>query len=205
MIDPRNSQAVLSRLGEHRVTAIAGSVDQTRDDLSLYRKTLPQFVARHSQRGLLNWIHDQLFANIKDQFDADPSVTISQSEPIDEIMIDNTLRIRFKKHDARDMVSNYPTAAWRAWSRQDLIPAYSEIRLIAGFRWDAEAREIRTPVISARDGEKNVLWAVELVRTEAITPIYVPSPVLQPEAPALPVFEIADIENDEDHPDEQSR
>jgi hypothetical protein len=205
MIDPTDSHVVLARLGEQRVTAIALAVGQTREDLALYRKTLPQFVSRHSQRGLLNWIHDQLFANIKDQFDADPSVAISQTEPTDEIMIDNTLRIRFKKHDAQDMVSNYPTAAWRAWSRQDLIPAFSEIRLIAGFRWDAAAREMRTPVISARDGEKNVLWAAELHRIEATTPIYVPSPVLQPEAPALPVFEIADIENNGDHSDEQSR
>ena len=48
---------------------------------------------------------------------------------------------------------------------QDDPQLIQEVRLIGGYRWDPETREIGSAVVSARDGRHKVLWVLELAET----------------------------------------
>lgn len=166
MIDPRNTQSVVEALGQPPLDAIGAAVRATRDDLHEYRTTLPRMAARHSQRGLLNWVHDQFFAHARAQFEANVKGTrVVDREPTRDIFVGHSFRFRLKKHTADDMVSSYPTDAFLAFSLQDPPQLIQEVRLIGGYRWDPESRDIGPAVVSARDGRSAVLWVVELAET----------------------------------------
>lgn len=168
MIDPRNTQSVVDALGQSPLDAIGAAASATRDDLTTYRSTLPAMAARHSQRGILNWVHDQFFAHARAQFQATvKNTSVVDREPTRDIYVGHTFRFRLKKHTADDMVSSYPTDAFLAFALQDPPQLIQEVRLIGGYRWDPETREIGTAVVSARDGRSNVLWVVELAETAA--------------------------------------
>lgn len=168
MIDPRSTQSVVGALGQSPLDAIGAAVRDTRSDLGLYRSTLPQLAARHSQRGMLNWVHDQFFAHARAQFEANVKDTsVVDREPTRDIYVGHTFRFRLKKHTADDMVSSYPTDAFLAFALQDPPELIQEVRLIGGYRWDPETREIGTAVLSARDGKSNLLWVVELAEGAA--------------------------------------
>jgi len=38
----------------------------------------------------------------------------------------------------------------------------AEVRLVAGYRWDPDARDIGSAVISLRDGHKDLIWMHDL-------------------------------------------
>lgn len=188
MIDVRNSDEVLSLLGQPSLEAIGQSVARTRDDLDEYRRAVPRLAARQTQRGILNWIHDQLFANVRDLFEAHvSSVQVRDVEPRREIYVTDLFRLRFKKHGPADLVSSYPTEAFKDFIVQDPPQLLQEIRLIGGFRWDAEARLIGPAVLSARDGNHNVLWVIELVAETGGTTVLTPVPSTPSPGPSLPV------------------
>lgn len=166
MIDPRNTHSVVEALGQAPLDAIGVAVSATRDDLREYRSTLPRLAARHSQRGILNWVHDQFFAHARIQFEARVQDTsIVDREPTRDIFVGHTFRFRLKKHTANDLVSSYPTEAFLAFTLQDPPQLIQEVRLIGGYRWDPDTRDIGTAVVSARDGKDNVLWVIELAET----------------------------------------
>lgn len=168
MIDPRNTQSVVEALGQSPLDAIGAAVRDTREDLLTYRSTLPAMAARHSNRGILNWVHDQFFAHVRAYFEASvESVTVLDQEPTRDIFVGHSFRLRFKKHTRADMVSSYPTEGFLAFVVQDPPQLIQEVRLIGGYRWDRETREIGQAVLSARDGRNNVLWVVELAEATA--------------------------------------
>ncbi|MGH3693438.1 MAG: hypothetical protein ACRDRX_05490 [Pseudonocardiaceae bacterium] len=49
------AEQVLEDLGDKVVQGLALMVAQTRDDLRVYRRTFPSWVADSTDRGLLNW------------------------------------------------------------------------------------------------------------------------------------------------------
>ncbi|TCC43265.1 hypothetical protein [Kribbella sindirgiensis] len=200
MIDPRNTQSVVDALGQSPLDAIGAAVRDTRTDLKTYRTTLPAMAARHSQRGILNWVHDQFFAHVRAQFEANvKSTKVLDREPTRDIFVGQNFRFRFKKHASDDMVSSYPTDGFLAFALQDPPQLIQEIRLIGGYRWDPEIREIGTAVLSARDGKKSVLWVVELAETAAGDSDVVHFQPQTPDTslPALPqIVESVEIEKD---------
>lgn len=166
MIDAGNSQLVVNALGQAPLDAIGKAVGLTRTDLNTYRSSLPAIAARHSQRGMLNWVHDQFFAHVRAQFETHVDATsVLDREPTRDIFVGETFRLRFKKHSDDDMVSSYPTDGFLGFVSQDDPQLIQEVRLIGGYRWDPETREIGTAVLSARDGKHKVLWVVELAET----------------------------------------
>lgn len=201
MIDPRNTRSVVEAVGQESLDAIGIAVRDTRADLHLYRSTLPALAARHSNRGILNWVHDQFFAHVRAQFESTVDEThVLDREPVRDIFVGPNFRFRFKKHSDQDMVTSYPTNAFLAFAAQDPPQLIQEVRLIGGYRWDQETREIGTAVLSARDGRSNVLWALEL--TESAGGEGRPVPHFTPQQseagmPSLPkIVESVDIETD---------
>lgn len=200
MIDPRDSQSVLDALGQKPLDAVGNAVRDTRLDLREYRSTLPAMAARHSQRGILNWIHDQFFAHLRGQFEAAVTdSTVVDREPHREIFVGHTFRFRFKKHSASDMVSSFPTPGFLDFAMQDPPQLIQEIRLIGGYRWDPDTREIGAAVLSARDGRDNVLWVIELAEGAAGEALHFAPRAPQPDLPGLPkiveTFEVKEAES----------
>ena len=95
-------------------------------------------------------------------------------------------------------MSSYPTDAFLAFSVQDPPQLIQEVRLIGGYRWDPETREMGTAVVSARDGKSNVLWVVELAEgTEEGGVTHFEPRVPDGSLPPLPtVVESVEIEKD---------
>jgi len=70
---------------------------------------------------------------------------------------------------------------------QLVLEGLEMVRLVAGYRWNAEAREIGESVISLRDGMDNVVWTRRLPEPTADAPARLPQ---RPEPPSLPVLEL---------------
>jgi hypothetical protein len=181
---------VLDDLGSKVVDGLAQMVAQTRADLRTYRATFPTWVAESTDRGLLNWCHDRLWAYAVRLFDDSPEITLKDRAPTREITVGHRYRLRIKKHDPEGKVSTYPTQGALAFLAQEqlALEGLDEVHLIAGYRWDPELRDIGAAVISMRDSQDNILWLRELDepaegRGATTTPIL--PPTMGPPAPQI--------------------
>ncbi|WP_157063249.1 hypothetical protein [Luteipulveratus mongoliensis] len=73
---------------------------------------------------------------------------------------------------------------------QDTLDGLEEIRLFAGYRWDADVWQIGAPVISLHDGEQ-VIWVHELPEADqlAIASAVPVTPHSGPQPPEVVVSE----------------
>lgn len=117
------------------------------------------------------------------------------SGPTREILVDDTYRLRIKRHDAHGRVTSYPTATANAFFEQLSLELQldggSEVRLVAGYRWMPEAREIGAAVLSYRDGVENLVWMVELPEPSQGTPAV---PIAGPSVPPRPTIGLPDAD-----------
>lgn len=155
---------VLEDLGEKPVQAIARCVARAKADLKSYREMHPQWAAEHSERGLANWINDRLWAHLAPEIEGIPGMDVVESGPTRETTVGVNYRIRMKRHDFEGHVASYPTLGFLEFATQPKmqLPGMEEVRLIAGYEWDRDLRDMGAAVISLRDGKDNVLWKVEL-------------------------------------------
>ncbi|MFF6808362.1 hypothetical protein ACFZAG_00465 [Streptomyces sp. NPDC012403] len=160
-----SSREVLSGLGEKVTHSLARSVKLAAGDLRTYRGWNPTWVAEASERGLANWIHDRLWSHLTSLLDGHPGVTLSHGEPTREVVVGVSYRLRIKRHREDGQVSSYPTQTaleFFAQGVQDTFPGLEEVRLVAGYEWEADSREIGEAVLSLRDGQDEVVWLVPL-------------------------------------------
>lgn len=157
---------MLEALGDKIIDSLGAAVFNARNDLDNYRSTFPEFVADASERGLANWIHDRLWSHLTANLEDSGTAQFVESGPTREILVDDTYRLRIKRHDAHGRVASYPTATANAFFEQLSLELQldggTEVRLIAGYRWVPEAREIGPAVLSYRDGVDNRVWLIEL-------------------------------------------
>lgn len=193
MLSPPTSDEVIDDLGDKVVEALSRSIARTREDLATYRKWRPSWVARHGERGLANWIHDFLWFHLTDLLDGIPGVHCVDKEPTREIMVGTRYRLRAKRHGRDGQVTSYPTQTafeFKLQGVQDAFPGMEETRLIVGYLWDSETREIGFPVLSLHDGQDAAKWMVNLPEVGAgegygggtVEPL---SPVVGPSAPQV--------------------
>ncbi|ROO52483.1 hypothetical protein EDC02_7411 [Micromonospora sp. Llam0] len=155
---------VCDSLGDKVLTGISKSAAGTAQDLRLYRRTFPTWVARGSERGLANWIHDRMWDHLTVQLDGIPNVNIHDHEPTREITVGWQHRLRVKRHSSSGVVRTYPTptALEFMFQGQLALEGLEEIRLITGYMWDSDLRQVGVPVISLRDGRDKIIWLEEL-------------------------------------------
>ncbi len=185
-----SEDAVVADLGDKVIAGLAFAVARTRSDLSVYRRTFPGWVADHTERGLLGWCHDRIWRHLLEVFEGVDAVSFVDRAPLREMYVGTRYRLRLKKHGAEDRIGTYPTEAALAFLEQETmtLDGLEEVRLIAGYRWDAEQRTVGAGVLSLRDGNSNVVWTHVLSEpadtsfTEA-TPIVPPS--AGPRAPEI--------------------
>lgn len=193
-----NSQEGLEALGDKVVNSLSSAVFETRNDLDKYRSTFPDFVADASERGLANWIHDRLWTHLTAKLEDSGTVQFVDNGPTREILVDDTYRtyrLRITRHDAHGRVASYPTATANVFFEQLSLELQldggTEVRLIAGYRWIPEAREIGPAVLSYRDGVDNLVWMVELPEPSQEAPAL---PIAGPSAPPRPQIVLPDAD-----------
>ena len=186
---------MLEALGNKIIDSLGAAVFNARNDLDDYRSTFPEFVADASERGLANWIHDRLWSHLTANLEDSGTVQFVDSGPTREILLDDTYRLRIKRHDAHSRVASYPTATANAFFEQLSLELQldggTEVRLIAGYRWVPEAREIGPAVLSYRDGVDNRVWMIELPEPSQGAPAV---PIAGPSAPPQPHIGLPDAD-----------
>lgn len=155
------------------------------------------WVAQSSVRGLSNWLHDRLWHHLATELDTVDGVHLVDLGPTREVIIGVRYRIRMKRHDLVGRVNTYPTQTALAFFEQErsepTLDTLEEIRLIAGYEWDPDTREMGRAVLSLRDGQDNILWLVEIPSDggEGTVDLIVP-PVPGPTLPTITVPDEAD-------------
>jgi hypothetical protein len=200
MFSADDPNEVLTALGDKFLQSLVIAVGGTRDDLEAMRGWRPSWFPTMSDRCLANLIHDRLWAHMSGSAGEEVDTTMYESGVTREITVGQQFRLRLKRHHLDDRVSNYPTqAALAFWIQQTdgVLPSMEEVTLAAGYRWHAETKSIGVPVISYRDGQENVIWAMELLgdaSTDEVTSIAW-APVSTPD---LPVIDVTGIGNEDE-------
>ena len=180
---------VIADLGDKIVEGLAESIERTRDDLRSYRDWRPDIVADHTERGLANWLHDRVWRHLTTLLDAVPNVYFRDTEPIREFYVYPKYRFRMKRHGEDGTVRSYPTQAVLEFMEQPMLDGDVEIRLIAGYEWDRDARTMGAAVVSLHDGEDNVVWMERLPAPGRGRAVTVPVPPVV--GPAPPMIDLA--------------
>jgi hypothetical protein len=64
-----SADEVIQDLGDKVVDGLSLLVAQAREDLRVYRTTFPDWAADSTERGIMNWIHDRMWAHARRTFD----------------------------------------------------------------------------------------------------------------------------------------
>jgi len=185
-----SAEQVIDDLGDKVAQGLAIMVARTRADLALYRQTFPRWVADSTDRGLLSWCHDRAWAHAVAIFDLVREVSFVDRPPTRELYVGIRYRLRVKKHDIDGAIATFLTQGALDFLEQEpaTLDGLEEVRLIAGYGWDPELREIGAAVISLRDGHNKVIWMHELDEpTGGVTGTT--TPILPPTVPRPPRIE----------------
>ena len=185
-----DATAVLDELGEKVQHALGRAVALTREDLEEYRALRPDWVTRHGERGLANWIQDHLWHHVIVGLDAVEDAEIHERGVTREVMVSSTYRLRIKRHHLDGLVSTYPTQPALEFLGQpsEQLPGMELVHLIAGYEWDRDQRAIVRPVLSLRDRKDNIIWLVALPEDESATSTVLDLPAQ--DSPTGPSIEI---------------
>lgn len=155
-------QQVFDDLGDKVLGALVTSVDNARADLTKYRTAYPLWVADASERGLASWIHDRLWAHLVVALDDVDGVSLIDREPTREISVGTNYQLRMKRHHEDGAVSTYPTQGAIEFMSQDEgqlpLDGLGVVKLIAGYNWNKDSREMGVACLSLRDGKDKVVW-----------------------------------------------
>ncbi len=189
-------------LGDKVTSSISRSAVLTAADLLDYRTIRPLWVSRSSERGLAGWLHDRMWVHLVDQLEEVSDVLIVDREPMREIFVGKRYRLRVKRHHPGGGVSTYPTQTALDFLLQDqqlAIEGLEEIRLITGYLWESDLRQVGVPVLSLRDGRDKVLWMRALppaAGASGVVDLTPPSVV----GPTAPTIEVGPVEGGESAP-----
>jgi hypothetical protein len=155
-------------LGDKVIEAVAASIESARADLADYRSIRPAYVAQASERGLASWIHDRVWFHLAAALETIPGVIITDKGVLREFSVGpatSKYRFRVKRHQEDGDVSTYETELALEFLAQaeGMLEIFSELHLIAGYRWIKEERAMGTALISLRDGRHNLIWEHELL------------------------------------------
>ncbi|WP_143021357.1 hypothetical protein [Prauserella marina] len=183
-------------LGDKVMEGFSYAVDHTRADLAEYRGIRPDWVSQHSERGLANWLHDRLWQHLIVALDPLPEVHVTDGGVTRELTVGHRYRLRAKRHDEAGMVQTYPTQTALAFMLQrpeePTFEGFEEVRLLVGYAWDRETRNVGAGLLSLRADREKIIWQIELPPSQSggiAPPVGTPLPPTQPQAPEIQVGE----------------
>ena len=166
-----DQEVILGWLGDKMIEALGFAVAMTRVSLERYRSVMPELAMSHSPRGLANMIHDWLWNHLLHQIDGMDGVTAVESGPLRELVIGDRIRIRVKRQSATGSVATYQTQLALAFYQQpeqlSLFEVPPEIKLVFGYIWDSENREIGSATVSYPLGIRRSLWVYEIPKPDS--------------------------------------
>lgn len=180
-------------LGDKVVDALIASVTGARNDLAVYRATLPGFAYEQSGRGLAGWVHDRMWRHVVRNLFEVPGVVLHESGPTREVIVGIDYRLRLKRHSASGGIRNYKTPAATAFWEADpfVLPGLEETRLCFGYVWDGEAEEVGDPVMSRRTSQDKIVWMERLDEAaDGGTGFAGVEPIVPPSTPNLPRIDL---------------
>ncbi|MCK4177687.1 hypothetical protein [Aciditerrimonas ferrireducens] len=167
---------MMAELGDDFLRSLVGAVDSAREDLEAFRSWQPAWFPSMAERTLASFVHDRIWDSLGQLLGPHDGLTMREAGVIREVVV-GRYRLRLKRHDFDNRISNYPTqTALSFWIQEHdgMLPGTEEVRLAAGYRWDRETRSMGPALLSYRDGQDNVMWAVEIESpADAVTPIRV--------------------------------
>jgi hypothetical protein len=211
MISHPEPEAVVSELGDKVVDAIVHAVKVAKEKFHQYRQQHPDWAADNAARTLADMIHDWMWSDVKQQLDSLPHVNLIDKDPKREIAVqvhsDERLSylLRIKLHHLDGRTSSYQTQSVIDFELQgdtQTFPGWGEVRLEAGYEWDARTRMMGAPVLSLRHGRNNVIWVHELPDRGATAGGVVSRPA-EP-GPTPPVVQVPGRESDDQTGTEQT-
>jgi hypothetical protein len=179
-------------LGDKVVDGLVASVTNTREDLALYRASLPGFAYEHSPRGLANWVNDRLWQHVQRELFDVSDVFFHEQGATREVVIGTRYRLRLKRHSPAGAIRNYRTSTALAFWELDsfALPGLEETRLCFGYVWDAEMEQISDPVMSRRSDQDTLLWMERLDEDAAAGGATDVTPIVPPSTPDLPRIDL---------------
>lgn len=196
-----------AELGDKVIDAVCVGVAHAKEQLRIYQRDHADWLAGNAKRTVANLIHDWMWAAVTTELAEASHVTIVDSDPRRElaIRVESEQRLsyllRLKRHHLDGSTSSYQTQTvidFELQGRNQMFPGYGEVRLEAGYEWDAETRTMGTPLITLRDGRNNVVWTLPL-------PLYTGSAggtVTQPITPE-PTPPIVGVQGEDEARDEE--
>lgn len=184
--------AIRAELGDKMVDALVTAVTDTREDLALYRTSLPQFAYEQSARGLANWVNDRLWQHVQRQLFNIPGVLLHEHGATREVVVGTKYRLRLKRHSPAGFIRNYRTPTALAFWQLDsfALPGLAETRLCFGYVWDAEVERIGDPVMSRRTDQDTLLWMERLDESAGAGGATEATPIVPPTIPGLPRIDL---------------
>jgi hypothetical protein len=191
---------VIRDLGDKVVIALVAATRDAREELATYRETRPGWVADHSERGLANWIHDRIWANLRREVDGITDVTLIEKHSTRELLVGDRFRARIKRHSSGDRISSYPTkSAMSFWGQSNQLPGLEEVCLGFGYRWEAEERLMGATVISLRESlDGPPIWAVVVDTAQAGGATVITTSPIDPSLPQIDLSTAIDRTRDEE-------
>lgn len=193
-------EQVALHLGDKVVNGLASAVVSAAQDLAEYRRVLPGAVARSSNRGLANWIHDAIRARVLAHLDGMTEVSFSEQEPHFDVFVTTpegiVFRIRCKRHSGTGRIANYRTqGALDFVTQPDDLLSLAGVRFVhlcVGYEWDADSRSMTGPVMSLRDGSfDDVVWMTDLAAPGDFSAGDNTTPIVPgTDSPSLPAIEL---------------
>lgn len=183
-------------LGDKVMEGFSYAVDHTRADLATYRDLRPDWVSQHSERGLANWLHDRLWQHLTVALDPLPEVHVTDVGVVRELTVGHRYRLRAKRHDEAGMVQTYPTQTALAFMLQGptepTFEGFEEVRLLVGYAWDSETRNVGAGLLSLRVDRDKIIWQIELPPSRSEGTVGQGSTSLPPTQPQAPAIEIGE-------------
>ncbi|WP_064745374.1 hypothetical protein [Pseudonocardia acaciae] len=192
MIPHPSPEDVKAELGDKVLDAVSLGVAHAKEQFGIYQQQHPDWLASNTKRTVASLIHDWMWAAVAKALDEAPHVVIIDRDPVRElaIRVESEHRLsyllRLKRHHLDGSTSSYQTQTVIDFELQgpnQTFPGYGEVRLEAGYEWDADTRAMGGPLITLRDGRDNVLWTLPLtphtgIGGGTVTQPTTPGPVL---------------------------
>lgn len=185
------SERVLDDLGAEFVHAFIDAVDGARDDFTEFKKWKPGWFAGFTGRFTANFLHERIWDRLVRGTHDMESIHVKDREPVREISVGTTYRIRIKRHHPGDRISAYGTKESNAfWSGTGVtLDGLESFSLALGYYWDADLRTVGDAILSFRISRDSPIWAVNLRRDTGTTTGFTWTPIV----PGLPEIDLSSV------------
>ncbi|MCI6584235.1 MAG: hypothetical protein SPK50_04240 [Mobiluncus porci] len=184
-------EEVREKLGEEFISRFVESVEGATADFKAFKKWHPDWAVSFSSRFIANFLHERIWARLKENASNLDSFEFVDKEPIREVHLGTELIMRIKRHDSNDRISSYPTRGAQEFWNIDFftIPGLESFSLALGYHWDKDLREPQDALLTLYRKLNEPIWSVKLSRDSANIETITWEPITNPSLPEIDLAE----------------